>query len=55
LAQVAKDTNRAVLAVTHDHRTLQYADRIIRIDDGRIAGSERPKIDGLSSHGSAEH
>jgi putative ABC transport system ATP-binding protein len=49
LAQVAQDTNRAVLAVTHDHRTLKYADRIVRIDDGRIAGSERPKIDGTKS------
>jgi len=46
LAQVAQDTRRAVLAVTHDHRTLQYADRIITIDDGRIAGSERPKVSG---------
>ena len=43
LAQVAQDPNRAVLAVTHDHRTLAYADRIIRIEDGRIAGDERPK------------
>ena len=42
LATVAKDPNRAVLAVTHDHRTLAYADRIIRIEDGRIAGDERP-------------
>jgi putative ABC transport system ATP-binding protein len=25
---------------------LQYADRIITIDDGRIAGSDRPKISG---------
>ncbi|MBS0270624.1 MAG: ABC transporter ATP-binding protein [Proteobacteria bacterium] len=46
LAQVAQDTRRAVLAVTHDHRTLQFADRIITIDDGRIAGSERPKVSG---------
>ncbi|RUO97727.1 ABC transporter ATP-binding protein [Hyphomicrobium sp.] len=44
LAKVAQDTRRAVLAVTHDHRTLPYADRIITIDDGRIAGSERPKL-----------
>jgi putative ABC transport system ATP-binding protein len=42
LAQVAKDPNRAVLAVTHDHRTLPYADRIIRIEDGYIVGEERP-------------
>ena len=42
LAKVAKDTTRAVLAVTHDHRTLAYADRIIRIEDGRISSDERP-------------
>ena len=42
LAQVAKDPSRAVLAVTHDHRTLGYADRIIRIEDGRIVADERP-------------
>jgi putative ABC transport system ATP-binding protein len=46
LAKVAQDTRRAVLAVTHDHRTLQYADRIITIDDGRIERSERPKLEG---------
>ncbi len=43
LARVAKDPNRAVLAVTHDHRTLSYADRIIRIEDGRIVADERPR------------
>ena len=37
LPEVAKDPNRAVLAVTHDHRTLPYADRIIRIEDGVIS------------------
>jgi putative ABC transport system ATP-binding protein len=42
LAEVAKDPTRAVLAVTHDHRTLGYADRIIRIEDGRIVADERP-------------
>jgi putative ABC transport system ATP-binding protein len=45
LAEVAKDTSRAVLAVTHDHRTLAYADRVIRIEDGRIVGEERPDRD----------
>jgi ABC-type transporter Mla maintaining outer membrane lipid asymmetry ATPase subunit MlaF len=40
-AEVAKDTGRGVLAVTHDHRTLEYADRIIRIEDGRIVGRAR--------------
>ncbi len=41
LAEVAKDKSRAVLAVTHDHRTLAYADRIIKIEDGQIIVDER--------------
>ena len=55
LAEVAQDTKRAVLAVTHDHRTLQYADRIINIDDGRISGSERPKLPGANPLEMAAH
>ena len=43
LAEAAKDPTRAVLAVTHDHRTLAYADRIVRIEDGHIASDERPR------------
>lgn len=55
LSEVAKDPNRAVLAVTHDHRTLPYADRIIRIEDGLIHSDERPKKDGNhESHAHAE-
>jgi putative ABC transport system ATP-binding protein len=41
LAQLASDNSRAILAVTHDNRTLPYADRIIHIEDGRIVGEER--------------
>jgi putative ABC transport system ATP-binding protein len=41
LAEVAKDSRRAVLVVTHDHRTLSYGDRLIRIEDGRIVGRAR--------------
>ncbi|MEQ1712851.1 MAG: ABC transporter ATP-binding protein, partial [Hyphomicrobium sp.] len=50
LSKVAKDPTRAVLAVTHDHRTLAYADRIIRIEDGRISSDERPA---KTAHGHA--
>ena len=46
LSEVAKDPTRAVMAVTHDHRTLHYADRIITIEDGRIVGDERPAKNG---------
>jgi putative ABC transport system ATP-binding protein len=45
LAEVAKDTRRAVLVVTHDHRTLGYADRMIRMEDGRIVGRARRRQD----------
>lgn len=45
LEKIAQDKSRAVLAVTHDHRTLSYADRIIHIEDGLIVSEERPKQD----------
>lgn len=41
LARIAKEQGRSVLAVTHDPRTLGYADRVVRIEDGRIVGEER--------------
>jgi putative ABC transport system ATP-binding protein len=41
LAGVAKE--RAVMVVTHDPRTLPFADRIVRIEDGLITGEERPR------------
>jgi putative ABC transport system ATP-binding protein len=41
LAQIAKDQARGVLVVTHDPRILPFADRIVRIEDGRIVGEER--------------
>ncbi|MCB1521505.1 MAG: ABC transporter ATP-binding protein [Hyphomicrobiaceae bacterium] len=52
LSEVAKDPTRAVLAVTHDHRTLAYADRIIRIEDGRIVDQRRAEdgTEGRNSH-----
>lgn len=41
LSEIAQDKSRAVLAVTHDPRTLPYADRIVRIEDGLIVSEER--------------
>jgi putative ABC transport system ATP-binding protein len=41
LSRIAKERGRAVLAVTHDHRTLSFADRIITIEDGHITGETR--------------
>ncbi len=36
LARIARDPGRAVLVVTHDPRTLPFADRMVRMEDGRI-------------------
>lgn len=49
LAAVAQDPTRAVMAVTHDHRMLPYADRIIAIEDGRIVNDERPEANRKTS------
>ena len=41
LARIAHEQGRSVLAVTHDPRTMPYADRVVRIEDGLIVGEER--------------
>ena len=48
LSRIAKEQQRSVLAVTHDPRTLGYADRVVRIEDGRIVGEER-RPEGLNA------
>jgi putative ABC transport system ATP-binding protein len=40
LAEIARDRGRGVLVVTHDPRIVPFADRIVRIEDGRIIGEE---------------
>jgi putative ABC transport system ATP-binding protein len=40
LAGIARDSSRAVLAVTHDPRIVRFAHRIIQIEDGSIVGDE---------------
>lgn len=41
LAQLARDEGKAVLVVTHDSRLERFADRIVRILDGRIVEDRR--------------
>jgi putative ABC transport system ATP-binding protein len=41
LAEIARDHGRGVLVVTHDPRIVPFADRIVRIEDGKIIGEER--------------
>jgi putative ABC transport system ATP-binding protein len=36
LRRLAREHGRAVVIVTHDSRTLEFADRVVRIEDGRI-------------------
>jgi putative ABC transport system ATP-binding protein len=44
LSEIARGASHAVLAVTHDPRTMAYADRILQIEDGRIVGDKgRPE------------
>ena len=50
LSEIASGTGaeHAVLAVTHDPRTMKYADRILKIEDGVIVGEER-RPDGVDT------
>jgi putative ABC transport system ATP-binding protein len=41
LAEIAKDPARATFIVTHDPRIMPFADRILRIEDGRIVSDQR--------------
>ena len=41
LSAIAKDPSRAVLVVTHDPRLLPFADRIVRLEEGRIVSEEQ--------------
>ncbi len=34
------DENRCIMIVTHDSRIFEYADRIIRLEDGKVTGIE---------------
>lgn len=36
LRRLAREKGRAVVIVTHDNRILEFADRIVRIEDGRV-------------------
>jgi putative ABC transport system ATP-binding protein len=42
LGEVAIQPNRAVIIVTHDNRVFDLADRIIKMEDGRLTSDVRP-------------
>lgn len=43
LRGIAKSPDRTLIIVTHDNRILDFADRIARMDDGRIVGINEAK------------
>jgi len=42
LQRTARQHRTAVVAVSHDPRLMEFADRIVTIEDGRIVRDERP-------------
>jgi putative ABC transport system ATP-binding protein len=40
LRNIAHDPSRVVIIVSHDSRVFSLADRLIRIEDGRLIGDE---------------
>jgi putative ABC transport system ATP-binding protein len=44
LKSLSKDIARAVVMVTHDPRVFPYADRLIKIEDGRIGYDSKSGI-----------
>jgi len=54
LTRIAKDPSRSVLVVTHDPRTVPFADRIVHIEDGRIVGETRPATERAAEERSKE-
>jgi putative ABC transport system ATP-binding protein len=45
LQRLAHERDRAVVIVTHDNRMLDYGDRTVRMEDGRIVSDERRRSD----------
>ncbi|HRD55948.1 MAG TPA: ABC transporter ATP-binding protein [Parachlamydiaceae bacterium] len=47
LVKAAKNPDRSVLLVTHDPRIFKYADRIAKMDDGKMVSIEENHIQGV--------
>src|SRR5215468_8475295 len=54
MSELAHKRDRAVVIVTHDSRVLSFADRIVKIEDGAIAGTDSSHLEpiaaGILSH-----
>jgi len=49
IQDLARDKSRSVLAVTHDQRTLQFADRILTIEDGLLVDDKHQMAENAPS------
>ena len=49
IRQVAVQPDRVAVVVTHDARVFGYGDRIVTLEDGRVAGDRRVKRAALTS------
>jgi putative ABC transport system ATP-binding protein len=49
IRQVALQPDRVTVVVTHDARVFGFGDRIITLEDGRVAAEKRPE-QGITSH-----
>ena len=47
--ELAHQRDRAVVIVTHDSRLAEFADRIVKIEDGLIAGESQPEAMSIGS------
>ena len=45
MSELAHKRGRAVVIVTHDSRVLSFADRIVRIEDGAIVGTDSSQME----------
>jgi len=45
MSELAHKRGRAVVIVTHDSRVLNFADRIVRIEDGAVAVTAPPEVE----------
>jgi ABC-type lipoprotein export system ATPase subunit len=53
LRMVAHDMGKAVLMVSHDHRTLEYSDRVVWLQDGLLEDREPASMASFSAGGSS--
>ena len=53
LSEIAQEPDRAVLVVTHDARLVGQADRIVRIEDGRLLPEAAPSTNVYRIRGNA--